>query len=97
MNNDNLSDLELWNKTVLDDPGAFARLYDRHWASLFKTASHYSQDQNLAEEIVHDVFVTLWQRRKFLKINNFRNYIVYLHDIKFLEKSSLVKFHQSGM
>jgi len=75
MNNDNLSDLELWNKTVLDDPGAFARLYDRHWASLFKTASHYSQDQNLAEEIVHDVFVTLWQRRKFLTINNFGNYI----------------------
>jgi RNA polymerase sigma-70 factor (family 1) len=75
MNNVSLSDLELWIKVVSDDAGAFACLYDRHWAALFKTANYYTQDEHTAEEIVHDVFVTLWQRRKFLNINNFRNYI----------------------
>lgn len=75
MNNDTLSDIELWNKVILDDSGAFALLYNRHWASLLKTAVYYTQDQNTAEEVVHDVFVTLWQRRKFLNINNFKNYI----------------------
>ncbi len=75
MNCDNLSDLELWNKVVSDDADAFASLYDRHWSTLFKTAGYYTQDQNLAEEIVHDIFVTLWQRRKYLRINNFRNYV----------------------
>jgi RNA polymerase sigma-70 factor (ECF subfamily) len=75
MNNVSLSDLELWNRVISDDSGAFACLYDRHWAALFKTANYYTQDENTAEEIVHDVFVTLWQRRKFLNISNFRNYI----------------------
>lgn len=75
MNNDNLSDLELWNSVVADDSGAFALLYERHWASLFKTAEHYAKDQNLAEEIVHDIFVVLWQRRRYLKIKNFQSYI----------------------
>jgi RNA polymerase sigma-70 factor (family 1) len=75
MNNSNLSDIELWNKVVSDDSGAFALLYERHWASLFKTAEYYAKDPNLAEEIVHDVFVVLWQRRKHLNINNFKSYI----------------------
>jgi RNA polymerase sigma-70 factor (family 1) len=71
-----MSDNELWSQVTADDGDAFVNLYNRYCRQLFKTASFYLKDSSLAEEIVHDVFVVLWQRRKFLKINNFQSYIL---------------------
>jgi RNA polymerase sigma-70 factor (ECF subfamily) len=76
MNMDNLSDNELWDEVTTDEPGAFVILYNRHWKKLFRTASFYLKDPAYAEEIVHDVFVVLWERRKHLKITNFQSYLV---------------------
>jgi RNA polymerase sigma-70 factor (ECF subfamily) len=70
------SDNELWSKVTTGDGDAFADLYNRYSRQLFKTASFYLKDSSLAEEIVHDVFVVLWQRRAFLKINNLQSYIL---------------------
>lgn len=69
------SDNELWNAIVNDDAQAFAALYNRHWKKLYKTACHYLKNQDAAEQVLHDAFVTLWTRRKFLKIENFSSYI----------------------
>lgn len=70
-----LSDKELWDSIVNDNSQAFAVLYNRHWKKLYKTACHYLKDREVAEQILHDAFVTLWTRRKFLKIENFNSYI----------------------
>jgi len=70
-----LSDNELWAQVTADDGDAFVDLYNRYSGQLYKTARFYLKDSSLAEEVVHDVFVVLWQRRTFLKIINFPSYI----------------------
>lgn len=71
-----ISDDDLWLQVTADNADAFAGLYKRYSGQLLKTAGFYLKDCSLAEELVHDVFVVLWQRRKFLKINNFQSYIL---------------------
>ena len=75
MTTDYLSDEELWNAVVTDDSRAFAVLYNRHWRKLYKTSIYYLKDEIISEDVLHDVFVVLWNRRKYLKIENFGNYI----------------------
>jgi len=70
-----LHDEELWAGVINDDTRAFAALYNRHWKKLYKTTLYYLKDQATAEEILHNVFVTLWNRRHYLKIENFSNYV----------------------
>jgi RNA polymerase sigma-70 factor (family 1) len=70
-----VTDNELWDAVVSDNSRAFVVLYNRYWKKLYKTAHYYLKDETLAEEITHDVFVALWTRRKYLKIQNFENYI----------------------
>lgn len=70
-----VTDNELWDAVVSDNSRAFVVLYNRYWKKLYKTAHYYLKDETLAEEITHDVFVSLWLRRKFLKIQSFENYI----------------------
>ncbi len=72
---DQITDDELWKNVVGDDSRAFTVLYNRYWKKLYKTAEHYLKDINTAEQIVHDVFVVLWKRRKYLNIKSFANYI----------------------
>jgi RNA polymerase sigma-70 factor (ECF subfamily) len=70
-----VTDNELWDAVVSDNSRAFVVLYNRYWKKLYKTANYYLRDETAAEEITHDVFVSLWARRKFLKIQSFQNYI----------------------
>lgn len=73
--NHNLSDKDLWEAVVADNSRAFAVLYNRHWKKLYSSAMYYLKDSDAAEQILHDAFVTLWQRRKHLRIENFNSYI----------------------
>lgn len=70
-----LSDKELWDAVVADDDKAFAALYNRYWKKLFTTVFYYLKDETAAEEVLQDVFVVLWNRRKYLAIDNFNSYI----------------------
>ncbi|WP_184549977.1 RNA polymerase sigma-70 factor [Mucilaginibacter sp. FT3.2] len=70
-----LTDNELWDAVVSDNSRAFVVLYNRYWRKLYKTASYYLKDAAAAEEITHDVFVELWQKRKSVNILNFQSYI----------------------
>lgn len=73
--NHNSTDLELWDGIVSDDSNAFALLYDRYWKKLYQTIRYYLKDTAAAEEITHDVFVSLWEKRKSSKIQHFQHYI----------------------
>jgi len=70
-----LSDAELWDSIKNDDCRAFTMLFKRYWLLLYKTALHYTKDEQLAEEIVHDLFVTVWNRRQHLQIGDFKSYL----------------------
>jgi len=41
---------------------AFATLYDRYSASIFATAQRASRDRGLADEVVQETFLALWNR-----------------------------------
>jgi len=75
MNRIDLPDDHLWAAVREGDSGAFVILYNRYWNQLYRTAQVYLKDSNLAEEVVQDVFIVLWNRRNFLNIEKFKPYI----------------------
>jgi len=94
------TDEELWNATVSGDSKAFSTLYYRYWNKLYKTAMYHFADTNMAEQIVHDIFVVLWKRREHLHIDKFANYIratARYHVYKALKakKNSLIEYVDS--
>lgn len=69
-----VSDEDLWNAVREDDSRSFAVLYKRYWGKLHATANYYLKDYQAAEQIVQDVFFTLWKRRKALEIKDLGAY-----------------------
>lgn len=50
------------------DKAAFTALYQRYWDRLFYIGGRLLGDVAIAEEIVQDIFLDLWQRRDRLEI-----------------------------
>jgi RNA polymerase sigma-70 factor (family 1) len=70
------SDSDLWNDIRNDNGLAFDMLFDRYWARMYKIAFRQLNEEAASLEIVHDVFVSLWERRKVLEINAFPNFLL---------------------
>jgi RNA polymerase sigma-70 factor (ECF subfamily) len=58
------SDAELMRMAVSGDPGAIATLYDRHAATLLAVALRITGRGEDAEDVLHDVFVSLPHRAR---------------------------------
>jgi RNA polymerase sigma factor (sigma-70 family) len=71
----NLTDNELWEAVMADNSRAFVVLYNRYWKKLYKTTAYYLKNEAAAEEITHDVFVALWEKRASRQIDHFEKYI----------------------
>ena len=69
------SDEQLLAAVQLGDRQAFADLYERYWADLFKVAARKLASPELAEELVQDLFISLWQRRETLVITQVNRYL----------------------
>jgi RNA polymerase sigma-70 factor (ECF subfamily) len=61
-----LNDQELMELLIHDNRDAFDQIYNRYWKKLFMYAGKVVKDEEEAQDIVQDVFVSLWQRRKAL-------------------------------
>lgn len=70
------SDSDLWNDIRNDDGSAFDELFNRYWVRMYKIAFRQLNDEESSLEIVHDVFLSLWNRRKELEINKFSNFLL---------------------
>jgi RNA polymerase sigma-70 factor (family 1) len=70
-----LSDEELWQRIIAGDGRSFALFYDRYWLKMYKAALYYLKDANAGEEVVQEVFVTIWNKRQTLDIKNFAAYL----------------------
>lgn len=57
------------------DDRAFAEIYNRYWKRLLAISYANLKDKMLAEEVVQEVFVSLWNRRFELKINSLEAYL----------------------
>jgi RNA polymerase sigma-70 factor (ECF subfamily) len=60
-----------------DDKQAFQLLYNKYWDKLFSIALLKIQDEEQVGDLIQDLFVTIWVKRKELNINN--NVDLYLY------------------
>lgn len=68
-----LTDYQLLDLMRDDDRLAFTELYKRYWDKIFVVAMHRLEDEEEAEEVVQDVFLSLWQRRATLTLTHSLN------------------------
>ena len=69
------SDETLWKQSVADDQRAFDLLFTRYFQGLFQYAGKYNLTTSMVEEVVADVFVNLWLKRKELQIHQIKPYL----------------------
>lgn len=58
-----------------DDAEAFTEIYRRYWQKMFAIAINRLHDSSLAEDVVHDVFASLWANRSEAAIQTIENYL----------------------
>lgn len=63
-----LTDIELWALVKQDDATAFEVLYSRHWESCYTTCYWHLLEQEGAKDLVQELFVDLWDKRKQINI-----------------------------
>ncbi|QJB35878.1 RNA polymerase sigma-70 factor [Chitinophaga oryzae] len=69
------SDADLMLSLREGDSGAFTEIYHRYWKQLLAVAYLHCKDKTMAEEIVQEVFISLWNRRNELYIDNVNAYL----------------------
>lgn len=70
-----LSDKELISLVAEDNEAAFTSLYHRYWEMLLGMAYNRLKDLPAAEDIVHDVFASVWRNRKRLQAECLKSYL----------------------
>jgi len=70
------NDALLWNAIRNDDQQAFNRLFDKYWIRVYKTALKHLKEKAASEEVVHNIFLSLWQRRHVLEIQSFPAFLL---------------------
>lgn len=61
-------DKELYLKLKVGDEGAFNALFRKYYSAMCHFANQFLHDRELAEEIVQDMFVKIWEKRTVLNI-----------------------------
>lgn len=67
------------------DQLAFEQIYSRYWKKLFSLSFHKLQSKHDAEDILHDIFTSIWLRRSSLDINSLEAYLAVAVKYKILE------------
>jgi len=94
----NYSIESILSNVVQGDQAAFAKLYRHYHTPAFKFCLYLLKDQEEAENMVHDVFIKIWERRTSINPSlNFSSYLfTCLRNMAFdymkqVEKSQLLK------
>jgi len=66
----NRKDADLLVLLAKSDEGAFTEIYNRYWQKLFVLAANRINNLEEAEEIVQDIFTSLWRKRGTLNITS---------------------------
>ncbi|WP_293946975.1 RNA polymerase sigma factor [Sphingobacterium sp. UBA7249] len=84
MRNMSLEDLFLLVKE--SNEGAFDELYHRTWKKLYGIAVRRLQDENVAKEIVQDIYIDLWEKRDRKTIQDIDHYLCQAVRFKVIDK-----------
>ena len=72
----NFNDTELLEQIKENDHFAFDALFDRYWKKLYQTAFARLGDEDIAQDIVQEIFIKIWKRRESLDIQtSLENYL----------------------
>lgn len=69
------TDEELVARLRQGDQKAFSQIYKRYWEKLFGISWHYCRQKHISEEIVQDIFMSLWDRRASVMIESLPGYL----------------------
>jgi RNA polymerase sigma-70 factor (family 1) len=70
------TDAALLDALRADDRTAFAELYERYWHRVFGLAYRRLKSRETAEELVQDLFATLWHKRAAHAIEHLEHYLL---------------------
>ena len=77
---------------ILIDEKSFKQLFNDYYGALCNFAYRFVNDMDVAEDVVQEVFVRLWQKRKQLNIEtNIKNYLFSSVRNKSIEKLRRLK------
>ena len=107
---DNLSELPSYSNepSLKIDENTFFQLYESYWDKLYQIAFKYLNDGFQAEEVVQELFTSLWQRKNSLLLteSTIENYLVravrfkisriYSDEIRKTQKIDEYKLRQSA-
>jgi RNA polymerase sigma-70 factor (ECF subfamily) len=62
-----VTDIELCERIKCGDIDAYRQIYDRYHSQLYYYALRFLKMPELAEDVIHDVFLKLWEIREQLK------------------------------
>lgn len=58
------------------DRASFEQLYNSNWEKLYLFACKILQDEELAKEVIQDIFKSIWERRNTLQIQEIDHYLI---------------------
>ena len=80
------------------EQAAFTEIYNRYWRVMLAIAWNHSKDKAVSKDIVHTVFISLWERRDQIAIQNLPGFLagavklsVYHHYQKEQRRSELAR------
>ena len=73
-----MDDQNIWGKIVNGDVDALRILHVKYYYPLWLWASKYTRNKTLAEELVSDCFIRLWERRKHILVEKSLKSYLYL-------------------
>ena len=69
------SDDELLKRLPKGDGKAFTEIYNRYWEKLLAVGYYHTHDKQAAEDVVHEVLMSLWSRKRELSIQSLNAYL----------------------
>lgn len=71
-----LDDIELLRRISKDEKRSFEIIYERYWERLYHLCFYYTLSREEAEDLVMNVFTSLWKNRSEANILNLEYYLV---------------------
>lgn len=91
--------LLFWCIATNDDSAAFRTLFKYYYVPLCVYAKRYIEEKAIREDLVQDVFFSIWEKRKQLDINtSIQNYLVSCvknNCLNYLRRSNLFEKYQT--
>ncbi|MEN8138657.1 MAG: RNA polymerase sigma-70 factor [Bacteroidota bacterium] len=69
------TDDNLFSSIKQSDERAFRILYDRYWKALYAFAYSFTEDEDLSKDIVQEIWITFWDKRKNIDVKNVKAYL----------------------